>query len=630
MTITPPHPALTVLHHQFDVCVVGGGMSGLCAAIAAARNGAKVCLIHDRPVLGGNASSEVRMWICGAHGKENKETGVLEEILLENYYRNPSLNYSVWDSVLYGKAFFQPNLTTMLNCSVLDADMDGTRLAAVRAWQLTSQTWHDVRADLFIDCSGDSILAPLSGAEFRQGREAQAEFDEDIEPAVADRRTMGNSLLIQMRKTDEPQPYTPPKWAYKFTKPSDLPHRMNGVRATNFWWIELGGLLDTIADAEAIRDDLMRVVYGVWDYIKNYAPDKAEADTWASEFVGSLPGKRESRRYVGDHTLTQNDIRGGGKFDDIVAYGGWSMDDHHPAGMLYPGEPTVFHHAPSPYGIPFRSLYSRNVPNLLFAGRNISTTHAALSSTRVMATCAVIGQAAGTAAALCVRHDCEPRDVYEHHLAQLQETLMDDDAWLPGIARQPTELAAQAVLTAPGDGAARLRDGVDRDLADRHHAWAGAPGDAIEYRWDQPAHVAGVRIVFDSNLANEKRMPCTYPQKGNRSMMPKTMVRAFRIEALDAAGAWRTVASEADNYQRLVRLPIGPLTTSGIRLVPESTWGDATARVFSFEPLATFVAKIPAVPDGPHFSTRVAQTNPADLLPPQSGLEKRAKQTAGA
>lgn len=422
--MNPTHPALAVRHHQFDVCVVGGGMAGLCAAIAAARNGARVCLLHDRPVLGGNASSEIRMWICGAHGKENKETGILEEIMLENCYRNPGLNYSVWDSVLYGKAFFQPRLTTMLNCAVLDGETRDGRLTKVRAWQLTSQTWHEVEATLFIDCSGDSILAPLSGAATRWGREAAFEFDEDIQPDVADRKTMGNSLLIQFRKTDAPQPYTPPKWAYKFTKPEHLPNRMTGVKAHNFWWIELGGLQDTIADAETIRDDLMRVVYGVWDYIKNHAPAKDEAANWAIEWIGSLPGKRENRRYIGAHTLTQNDIRAGGKFDDVVAYGGWSMDDHHPAGLLYPGRPTIFHPAPSPYGIPYRCLYSTSVPNLLFAGRNISVTHAALSSTRVMATCALLGQAAGTAAAIATKHRCDPRDV---DVNELQSTLMDDD-----------------------------------------------------------------------------------------------------------------------------------------------------------------------------------------------------------
>lgn len=174
-----------------------------------------------------------------------------------------------------------------------------------------------MRATQFIDCSGDSILAPLSGAEYRTGREGRAEFDVYIEPIMADQKTMGNSLLIQLRRTDSPQPFRPPKWAYKFTRPEDLPNRMRGVDGQNFWWIELGGLQDTLGDAEEIRDELLRTAYGVWDYIKNHAPARAEAANWAVEWIGALPGKRENRRYIGDHVLSQNDIRAGGAFADI-------------------------------------------------------------------------------------------------------------------------------------------------------------------------------------------------------------------------------------------------------------------------------------------------------------------------
>ena len=391
-------------NHEFDVCVIGGGMAGLCAAISSARHGARTALVHDRPVLGGNASSEIRMWICGAQGPHNKETGLLEETQLENQYRNPAANYSVWDGVLWQMAWFQPGLELFLNCACTDAAMaSADRIESIRAWELTSQTWRTFHAKHFIDCSGDSILAAVTGAEFRQGREARGEFDEDIQPPAADRKTMGNSLLIQVRRTDEAQPFIAPRWAYRFETEADLPHRMEGVNAHNFWWLEVGGLRDTLADAESIRDELMRIGYGVWDYIKNRAPKRAQAENWALEWIGSLPGKRENRRFVGDHILTQNDVRAGGDFHDLIAYGGWSMDDHHPAGLLYPGEPTIFHPAPSPYGIPYRCLYSKNIGNLFFAGRNISVTHAALSSTRVMGTTAMLGQAAGTAAALCVR-----------------------------------------------------------------------------------------------------------------------------------------------------------------------------------------------------------------------------------
>lgn len=232
-------------HHNTDVCVVGGGMAGLCAAIASARHGAKTVLVHDRPVLGGNASSEIRMWICGAHGKNLKETGLLEEIQLANCHRNPAGHYNIWDSVLWEAAAFEPHLTLLLNCSCTgcetDARGDRRRIASIDCWQLTTQTWHTIGAKVFIDCSGDSILAPASGAAFRTGREARDEFGEDIQPAVADEKTMGNSLLIQIRKTDRVQPFVAPRWAYKFESPDDLPYRIKGVQAHNFWWLELGG-----------------------------------------------------------------------------------------------------------------------------------------------------------------------------------------------------------------------------------------------------------------------------------------------------------------------------------------------------------------------------------------------------
>ncbi|HVK07048.1 MAG TPA: FAD-dependent oxidoreductase [Armatimonadaceae bacterium] len=614
--------------HEADVCVIGGGMAGMCAALAAARGGAKTVLIHDRPVLGGNASSEVRMWICGAHGQHNKEAGILEEVQLENLYHNPGRGYSVWDAVLWGKVRFQPNLTPLLNCSCTDAEMDGDAIVGVTAWQLTSQTWHTVRAKQYVDCSGDSILAAVTSAEFRAGREARAEFDEDIEPREADHKTMGNSLLIQLRRTDDAQPYTAPPWAYKFTSPGDLPHRIRGVNGHNFWWIEIGGLGDTIRDAEAIRDELMRVGYGVWDYIKNHAPERAQAENWALEWVGSLPGKRENRRYVGDHVLTQNDVRDGGRFADTVAYGGWSMDDHHPAGIYYPGKPTIFHPAPSPYGIPYRSLYSKNVANLLFAGRNISVTHAALSSTRVMGTCAILGQAAGTAAALCARHGCAPRALSSgDRLAELQRTLMDDDCWLPGLARRVSDLACAARLESEaGRDPDLLRDGLDRDRENETHAWVGGVGKShVAYRWDRPVNVAGVRLVFDSDLNNDKRMAHVYPQNANRRAVPGSLVRRFRLEARGAGGSWETVYRAGGNRQRLVRVALPGLSTDGLRLVPEETWaGGDEARVFAFEPQAPgeFADTIPAVPDGPHFGAVVARIPAADLAPPDSGLEE--------
>ncbi len=572
---------MRTVKHKVDFCVVGGGLAGLCAAVAAARHGAQTLLMQDRPVLGGNASSEIRMHVCGAHGPNNKETGIIEEIMLENFYRNPQQNWSIWDSVLYQFARFQENLTLLLNCSCVDAGLNDSRLAWVKGWQLTSETWHTVEADYFADCSGDSILAPLSGAEFRIGREAASEFDEDIEPPQADRKTMGMSLLIQGRETDRPQPFVPPAWAYTFPTDDDLPFRSHDPAKTNFWWIELGGEHDSIHDTEMLRDELLKIAFGVWDHIKNHGDHGAE--NWVLDWIGFLPGKRESRRYVGDHILTQNDVRSEGRFDDLVAYGGWSMDDHHPGGFRHPGQPTVFHPAPSPYGIPYRCLYSRNVDNLFFAGRNISATHAAMSSTRVMATCATLGQAAGTAAAIAARERIPPRGVYEGFIAELQQTLMDDDCYLPWNRREIPALSLRARLTASHGDPEPLRNGLDRPIGDDDNGCAIPLGGWIEYAFDRPERVRLARFTFDSDLNRYRlNLPSSYPRDLPMRPAPATLIKRFRIEVKTPDDAWRVVHEESNNYMRLVRVPLDAETTA-VRFIPEATWGAEAAHLFAFD-----------------------------------------------
>ena len=565
--------------HQVEFCVIGGGLAGLCAAVAAARRGVKTLLMHDRPVLGGNASSEIRMWICGAHGDHNRETGLIEEILLDNLRRNPAANFSIWDSILYEKARFQDNLTLLLNTTCLDAVMDGRRIRSVKGWQLTAETWHEVAADTFADCSGDSILAPLTGAEFRLGREARGEFNEDIEPELADTKTMGMSCLLQARETGVPCGFTPPPWAHRYPSCDALAnrgHRLEGCQ--NFWWLEIGGEGDILHDAEANRDELLKIAFGVWDHIKNHCADKADFRTWDLEWVGFLPGKRESRRYVGDHVMTQNDVRAGGAFPDVVAYGGWSMDDHHPAGFRHPGAPTVFHPAPSPFGIPYRCLYSRNIANLFVAGRNISVTHAAMSSCRVMATCALLGQAVGTAAAIASRQKISPRAVGQRHLDELQQALLDDDCRLPGIARRRPPLTTAATLRASTGDPEPLRHGDDRTAG-----WGCRCGDTAEYRFAAPTPLHAVRLVFDSHLnRREMNIRALLPLDRQALRTPQSLVREFRLEILAEDGRWQTVCDVRDNAQRLVRLELD-VTTTAIRLTPLATWGADTVRLFAWD-----------------------------------------------
>ncbi len=568
------------IKHEVDFCIVGGGMSGLCAAIAAARHGAKTILMQDRPVLGGNASSEIRMHICGAHGAGMRETGILEEILLKNHYRNAGCNWAIWDSILYEAAKFEPNLTLILNCSCNEAQMDGNRIQSVKGWQGTAETWHTVEAKYFCDSSGDSILAPLSGADFRIGREAKDEYDEDLGRDVADKMTMGLSCLIQGRETDSPKAFIPPDWAYTFKTDEEMNKRGHGIQGTNFWWIEVGGIYDSIHDTEEMRDELLKIAFGVWDHIKNYGDHGAE--NYELDWIGFLPGKRESRRYLGDHMITQNDVRAEGKFDDLVAYGGWSMDDHHPEGFHHKGAPTIFHKAPSPFGIPYRSLYSRNVENLFCAGRNISATHMAMSATRVMATCSMMGQAVGTACGIANREGCGPRGVHEKHIGELQQTLMADDCYLPWHVRDVADVSKTASLTAPEGDPDALRNGVDRPVGDDTNAWEGSCGTAIEYQLNSDTELDTAHLVFDSNLDRPwKNMPHGVPLGGNDRPVPETMVKAFRLEAR-TAGKWETVCEEDNNFQRLVKVPLSA-KASAVRLTPLATWGAEQARLFAFE-----------------------------------------------
>lgn len=595
-------------------------MAGLIAAVAAARRGSRVVLIHDRPVLGGNASSEVRMWICGAH--HHKETGLLEEMQLCNMARNPAGLYSVWDSVLFQYARMTPGLTTLLNCTCNDAEMAGGKIAAIRAWQMPTQSWHTVWARYFIDASGDSILAPLSGAETRHGRESREEFGEPIAPSRADGKTMGNTVLLQLEETAHPHHFEPPNWAYRFGDDSTLPSRVGEGFGNNFWWLELGGLNNTITDADAIRDDLIKAAWGVWDYMKNRGPQAAKLTNWRLRWLGSLPGKRENRRYLGEHILTQHDIESEGRFEDIVAYGGWSMDDHHPAGLLYPGKATLFHKAPSPYGIPLRSLYSRNVPNLLCAGRNISATHVAMSSTRVMGTCAVMGQAVGLAAALCVRENCLPSEIKGDRLERLQRQLADDDCWLPWktrVAKPETQSARLSVSDGSADPEV-LRDGYERDSSGGSHAWEAPAGGSVTFDWKDPQKIASVRLVFDSDLHDSKRMPVTYPDCQEHFRMPKTLVREFRLEVQRPGGGWEVLVDEKRNTRRLFVADVAGEVT-GLRFTGGSSYGDGPIRLFSMEASGEHLPPSLNPPDGISWREKMDAQDPADMAPPDNGLE---------
>ncbi|MBI5724050.1 MAG: FAD-dependent oxidoreductase [Planctomycetes bacterium] len=575
------------IEHEADACVVGGGMAGLCAAIAAARGGAKVVLFQDRPVFGGNASSECRVHICGAdvhnRNKNMRETGILEEIRLDNLRRNPNRNFSVWDTVLYEKVLLEKNITSLLNCSINAAEMSGRTIASVTGWQLTTQTLHRVRAKIFADCSGDGVLAPLTGAMFRMGREARSEYNESIAPEQADNLTMGMTVLFQGRLCETPQPFEPPPWALRFDRCEDIPYGRggHGYFTMGYWWIELGGQDDAIHDAERLRDELLATTYGVWDHIKNRCPDcRQKAANWALEWMQFLPAKRESRRYVGAHVLNQNDIEAGGKFDDMVAYGGWSMDDHHPAGfraVKVGGKPTIFHPAPCPYGIPYRCLYSRNIDNLMFAGRCHSATHSAMSSTRVMGTGCSMGQAVGAAAAMAAKMGLAPAGLLDH-IDRLQQTLIRDDCYLPAVKQRFGPVTTSAELFASCGDPSALLDGVNRPVGQDEHAWHCPQGGHVGLKFAQPRRIETFSAILDSAL--HKIVQLSYHQPDDQlTAPPGELPRGLRLDVLED-GNWREHWRIADNHQRLLRMPVGK-TIGGVRLTVEATWGDLPTRIFA-------------------------------------------------
>jgi len=583
-----------------DLCVIGGGMSGLTAAISAAREGVKVVLMHERPVLGGNASSEIRMWVSNAHGKDNRETGIIEEISLESLYRNPNKNYPIWDTILYDFVKREENITLLLNCTCMDAETEEgvfahgrtKKIRSVTGYQMTTQKFFKVCAKHYSDCSGDSILAPLCGAEFRLGREAGKEFGEDIDLAQADTMTMGMSCLIQGRETTRDVEFIPPQWSAKLTQENFKNRRLNlKDDMLNFWYLELGGNRDSIGDTEEIRDELVSLAAGTWDYVKNSG--NFDSSKWDLDFLGFLPGKRESRRMCGEYMITQRDISDGRVFEDEIAFGGWPIDDHFPGGFYHRGVPNTDIRTPAPYSIPYRSLYSKNVDNLFFAGRNISMTHLAMSSIRIMATCSLLGQAVGKAASIAAKQDTTPHDVYLHHLDQLQELLMNEDSFLPSKKRSISALCREAGLNMGGDV---LRNGQDRahclyHTDETNYALFAAPGEEIVYSF-APGHIGTAHIVFCSDL-NRETLPGSqcerrHVMRANQRLdspvmcMPKNLCREFVLHG-ELNGVRTELLRVENNRKRAYHVAVNGVFDKLI-LVPLKSWSDGeTIPVISFD-----------------------------------------------
>jgi hypothetical protein len=571
---------------KYDVVVAGGGLAGFCAAVAAARNGANTCIVQNRPVFGGNSSSEIRVTphgACAFHAYA-RETGIISELLIaeraanhEEIFENGWTN-SVWDLTMYNMVQATPNLTAYLNANVEEVIVQpDQRIKSIRAIVQNAETKLDIEGEIFIDCTGDGLIAHLAGCEWRMGTEGRSEFNEPHAPEKASNDVMGNSIHFKTKNVGKPVPFIAPNWARKyddagfFYKQGRLPKEERG----GYWWIEIGVPFNTITDNEAIRHELTRHALGVWDWMKNKDPRmKVITENYALDWIGQVPGKRESRRIMGEYLMTEHDPQNCTAFYDEIAFGGWFIDLHTPGGLLaHHSEPasnenysTFSEYAvksyAGPYGIPLRCLIAKDVENLMMAGRNVSVTHAALGTVRVMNTCALMGQAAGTCAALCVENGIPLKNAPQQLIKTIQQTLLRNGCFLLNQKNEdPLDVALKAKVTASSES---LMYGAEPDspfFSNGLKVWRDQPqyqNECLETVHGQLIAVASSKLewieLLLENLSNE-------PQQVAVSLKKVQHIWDYRLAGnFEMAATWLEVEPGKHWVRWVLEMDIEPGT----------------------------------------------------------------------
>lgn len=620
---TPKPSENPSIDKHYDVVIVGGGMSGLCAAIASARHGAKTALIQDRSVYGGNASSENKMHISGASchwGKKNAaETGILMELQLENKYLNDSYNYSIWDGVLWSKVKNTKNLDSYMNTTMDRVHSNGKEIESIECYQMTTETRIKFTADIFVDATGNGSLAYYGGNEYKIGRESTDEYSEKDAPKMADGETMGNTIYFVAHDTGHPVKFIKPDWAYEYPDETFFAHRYHGDIVvyhdaddvvvlkpgedyedhrdqlvekydvkSGYWWIELGGDWDDIIkQSEDIRWELYRIVYGVWDHIKNHGDHGAE--NYELDWVGNLSGWRESRRIMGDYVLTENDILSNTYFDDGVAYGGWPMDEHTAGGFDAVGQiPSKVRSFNGFYSIPYGCYCAKDISNLMMAGRDISCSKLAMGSTRVMATCAIGGQAVGTAAAMASNRGLNPREFGKKHIQELRQELLKDDCFIPGLAnKDEKDLALSAIVSATSEKtpASSVINGYSRNIDDEINEWISnginKDGEILSLKLNKPSSVSQIRVTFDPDLSEERCISVSKAFLEKEPLGPaKDLVKDYAVIVL-LEGKPVFEKKYKGNYQRHCITNLEkPILGDEIQIAVYSTNGSEDAKIF--------------------------------------------------
>ena len=596
----------------FDLVVVGAGPAGVPAAVAAARHGAKVALVHDRPVLGGNISSELGVLLNGSGWHRGyREGGIIEEAVLSKACAAKGADLSF--SRVFGELVAaETNITLFLNTRMYAVEKTGDRIGAVLARNTLTGARTRIRGAIFADTTGDGWVGYFSGAKFMYGREGVEKYGESCAPEVPDLTTMSGCLLggyglPRMVELDHDVPFATPPWAWPL--PNGFYRKSDGLRFK--WWLEHPGTLNDCEDPELARDSLLRIFFAYWGWMKNETPDEKIRALAARHELVSLPymnGRREGMRIVGDYIFTEKDALAKTDPADSIGHTGWPLDTHDPLGVDNPKGNGAWRmespEIPRPVGIPYRILYSTNVPNLFMAGRNVSCSHVGLGTLRVSATCAVMGQAVGTAAAGCVRHGVMPREYGRRYLSELRSTLHRDDQFVPGyFGRDPLNLAAGATATATSecgdnvaanviDGRLRTMPAVGGDVVKivedtgygyvSHQPkgvsreWVSDPRRAlpqsVTVRLPEPREASEVRVVFDSDFF--------LPQIWVHHKVPTTLARSYAVEVSPDGERWEPVADVDRNTRRLAVHEFSARKVAAIRVTVRETYGDASARVF--------------------------------------------------
>ena len=581
---------------------MGGGVAGCNAAIAAARGGAKVALIQDRPMVGGNNSSEMGVPVSGGSSSgRGREAGLNEEIGRISAYNH----YIKWASGAEAVLAAEPNISLFLNSHVFKAATDEqNNITAVTAFDMIDGHQTRYTGDFFADCTGDGWLGYYADAECMLGRETKEMFGEKDAQDVADDITMSGSLMqnsilgYQAIDMGKPVSYEAPEWVYDLRKNADSyqsrPKFENGYRAGN-WWTENHGRNDDLWDPEWARDDLILVSMSYYNWIKNYSTLAEKAANYQLTYIPITNAKRETRRLVGDHILTQDEVLDRKIFPDRVGYFVWGLDVHHPDGIFSDEGPFDLNTHISPASIPLRILYSKDVPNMFMAGRNVSVTHIALGTARVQGTTGMMGQIIGTAAAMCVNRKTTPRGIYQAYVPELQQQLLKDDVTIPHVSNEDrgdlarTSKASASSSKSSEDGPQNAINGRTRPLNDNmemrigkvpNNMWISDP-DAMMPQWlevdfGEIRTFNSVYLTFDTNLKTKRYASWKFD---SNERMPPECVRDYRIQYHDG-NDWVTVVQVKNNYQRRRIHRFQAVEGSILRVLVDQTNGDASARIF--------------------------------------------------